>query len=378
MVMKKMIVLVGLALTMAFAAACGQIAEPKAAAMPATTESEEKDVKIEIDTNNLKDIYYAGGCFWGVEEYFSRIPGVYDVTSGYANGNTENPTYEEVCTEATGFAETVHVQYDPKIVSLNTLTEQFFKIINPLSKNRQGNDTGSQYRSGVYYADEADRMVIQQVFDAEQQKYDKEITTELLPLKNYYLAEDYHQDYLKKNANGYCHIDFGSLEDVKIEAQTGKVDPAKYSKPSEEALKSALTPEQYNVTQNAATESAFSGEFFDNHEAGLYVDVATGEPLFSSADKYDSGCGWPSFTKPIDPDVIIEHVDNSYGMARTEVRSRVGDSHLGHVFNDGPKDKGGLRYCINSLSLRFIPYAEMEQEGYGEFMPLCTVYGGEQ
>lgn len=374
--MKKTILVAMLAALLLFAAACGQGAGQ--AAMAKDTEMAEESVDtVKINTDNLKDIYFAGGCFWGVEEYFSQIPGVYDVTSGYANGNTENPSYEEVCS-GSGHAETVHVQYDPGVVSLETLTKQLFKIINPVSKNRQGNDSGSQYRTGVYYTDEADRAVIQEVFDAEQEKYDEEIATELLPLEAFYLAEDYHQDYLKKNPGGYCHIDFSSLSDVQAEAAGEiKVDPSKYTKPSDDKIKEMLTPEQYNVTQENGTEPAFSNEYFDNHEAGLYVDVVTGEPLFSSADKFDSGCGWPSFTKPIDPDVIVEKPDNSYGMMRTEVRSRVGDSHLGHVFNDGPAEKGGLRYCIDSVSIRFIPYEDMEEEGYGEFMPLCEVYGGD-
>jgi len=373
--MKKTILVIMLA-ALLLVAACGQGAGQTE--MAKDTEMAEESVDaVKINTENLKDIYFAGGCFWGVEEYFSQIPGVYDVTSGYANGNTENPSYEEVCS-GSGHAETVHVQYDPGVVSLKTLTKQLFKIINPVSKNRQGNDSGSQYRTGVYYTDEADRAVIQEVFDAEQEKYDGEIATELLPLEAFYMAEDYHQDYLKKNPGGYCHIDFSSLSDVQTEAAGEiKVDPSKYTKPSDEKIKEMLTPEQYNVTQEDGTEPAFSNEYFDNHEAGLYVDVVTGEPLFSSADKFDSGCGWPSFTKPIDPDVIVEKPDNSYGMMRTEVRSRVGDSHLGHVFNDGPADKGGLRYCIDSVSIRFIPYEDMEEEGYGEFMPLCEVYGGD-
>ncbi len=378
--MKKTILCVLLASVMLFAAACGQITNQtvKAEETSMAEETGGNEEAVQIKKDNLKDIYFAGGCFWGVEEYFSRIPGVYDVTSGYANGTTENPTYGEVCYQNTGHAETVHVQYDPDVVSLKTLTEQFFKIINPLTKDRQGNDVGSQYRTGVYYMDEADKEVIQKVFDLEQQKYDQKIAVELLPLEHYYLAEDYHQDYLKKNPGGYCHIDFSSLDDVQTESQPDevKVDASKYSKPSEEKIKEMLTPEQYNVTQEAGTEAAFSGEYFDNHEAGIYVDIVTGEPLFSSEDKYDSGCGWPSFTKPIDPEVIVEKEDVSFGMKRIEVRSRVGDSHLGHVFEDGPVDKGGLRYCINSLSIRFIAYEDMADAGYGEFMPLCETYGG--
>ncbi len=320
-------------------------------------------------TQELKDIYYAGGCFWGVEEYFSRIPGVREVTAGYANGKTENPTYEEVCSGRTGYAEAVHVRYDPATVSLKTLTEQFFKIINPLSLNKQGNDVGSQYRTGIYFVHESDKNVLAAVTAEVQKKYARPLAVELLPLINYCLAEEYHQDYLRKNPNGYCHIDFSSLKDLPLKKK-GVVNPGNYAKPPDAELKKRLTPAEYNVTQNAGTERAFSGKYWDNKEPGLYVDVATGEPLFSSADKYDSGCGWPSFTKPIDPAVIVRREDASLGMKRTEVRSRVGDSHLGHVFDDGPRDKGGLRYCINSLALRFIPYADLEKEGLGEFKEL--------
>ncbi|MCL1981448.1 MAG: peptide-methionine (S)-S-oxide reductase MsrA [Proteobacteria bacterium] len=320
----------------------------------------------------LRDMYFAGGCFWGVEEYFSRIPGVHEVTVGYANGAKENPTYEEVCSGRTGHAETVHVRYDPNGVSLKTLAEQFFKIIDPTSGNRQGNDVGSQYRTGMYYVNDADKMILAAVMADEQKKNDQPLTVELLPLKNYYLAEAYHQDYLKKNPGGYCHISFDSLKDLRTE-QEGLVDPSKYSKPSDEQLKKILTPEEYNVTQKAGTEPAFSGKFWDHKEPGLYVDVATGEPLFSSADKFESRCGWPSFVKPIDPAVVTEHDDDSYGIKRIEVRSRVGDSHLGHVFNDGPKDRGGLRYCINSLAIRFIPYEEMDKQGYGQLKGLVKI-----
>lgn len=323
-----------------------------------------EDYTAMIDKNNLKEITFAGGCFWGVEEYFSRVPGVYNVTVGYANGTTPNPTYKDVCSGKTGYAEAVRIQYDPKIVSLKTLAEQLFKIINPTSVNKQGNDIGSQYRTGMYYVNAEDSVVLKSVMAEAQKKYKKPLAVELAPLQNYYLAEEYHQDYLKKNPNGYCHISFDSLDEVKVEHRE-IVDPAKYTKPSEAELKKRLTKEEYNVTQEAATERAFSGKYWDQKAPGIYVDVVTGEPLFSSSDKFDSGCGWPSFTKPIDPATILEHEDKSFGMKRTEVRSRVGDSHLGHVFDDGPKDKGGLRYCINSVSIRFIPLEEMDAQGYG-------------
>lgn len=315
-----------------------------------------------FDTNNLKEIYLAGGCFWGVEAYMSRVFGVYDVTSGYANGNTDNPTYEQVSREHTGHAETVHVLYDPERVDLQKLLSYYFNIIDPTVLNRQGNDRGEQYRTGIYFTSEEDEKVIDQVVSKEQERYDDPIVTEVEPLKNFTLAEEYHQDYLEKNPNGYCHVEFDSLKSQEIPAL---IDSAKYPKPSDKVLKQKLTDAQYKVTQGNSTEAAFSNEYWDTFDPGIYVDVATGEPLFSSADKYDSGCGWPSFTKPIEPEVIIEKKDTSFNMVRTEVRSRMGNSHLGHVFDDGPKDKGGLRYCINSAAIKFIPEADMDAAGYG-------------
>ena len=336
-------------------------------AVNTASDIEDQDWRNNKETENMKEIFYAGGCFWGIESYFSQIPGVYDVTVGYANGKTEHPTYEEVCRSATGHAETAHIIYNPERVSLKELTEHFFIIVNPLSLNQQGNDVGSQYRSGIYYTDENDYEVVKAVIDEEQKKYKSPIVTELMPLSCYYLAEDYHQDYLVKNPDGYCHVDFSSLIDF---AQL--IDPDKYSKPSDKDIKAMLTEEQYKVTQHGDTEYAYTGEYDNFFEPGIYVDIVTGEPLFLSADKFDSGCGWPSFSKPIAPEVIVEYPDNSFGMSRTEVRSRVGDTHLGHVFQDGPEISGGLRYCINSASLRFIPYVNMEEEGYGELINLVT------
>ena len=317
----------------------------------------------------LKDIYFAGGCFWGVEEYFSRIPGVEDVTSGYANGMTGQPSYEEVCSGLTGHAETVHVRYNPDAVSLRTLAERFFRIIDPVSVNRQGNDAGPQYRTGMYYVDPADRQVLEAVMREEQSLYEAPLAVELMPLKRYDLAESYHQDYLRKNPGGYCHIDFNSLKDLPPSASPTEtaVETGSYTRPDPEILKQRLSPEAWSVTQKDATEPPFSGAYWDHAEPGLYVDVTTGEPLFSSEDKFDSACGWPSFSRPLEAAAVREREDVSFGMERTEVRSRVGDAHLGHVFDDGPVDRGGLRYCINSAALRFVPYADLDKEGYGAF-----------
>ena len=311
-----------------------------------------------IDASDLKTIYFAGGCFWGIEGYMEKIYGVYDATSGYANGKTENPTYEEVSTGETGHAETVKVQYEPKKISLEKLLSYFLMVVDPTSLNKQGNDEGTQYRSGIYYVNDSDRDIIVEKLKKEQKKYDDEIVVEVKKLNNFYNAEDYHQDYLVKNPKGYCHIDLSKANEVII-------DEDDYKKPSEDEIRKNLTDEEYKVTQESATEPAFDNEFWDNHKKGIYVDVVTGEPLFSSTDKFDSGCGWPSFSKPISKDVLKYNKDNSHNMERTEVKSRSGDSHLGHVFDDGPKEKGGLRYCINSAALKFIPLEKMDEEGYG-------------
>lgn len=329
--------------------------------------------QVEVNTANAREIYFAGGCFWGVDAYFSLVPGVIDTTSGYANGTVENPSYEHVCTGTTGHAETVRVRYDPDAVSLKVLVEHYFGLIDPLSVNRQGNDAGTQYRTGVYYADEADLPTLEAAFAAEAERAGQELAVELTPLTCFYEAEEYHQNYLDNNPSGYCHIDFSGLRAFVDDGLEGtSLDASAYEKPSEDTLRQQLTAEQFDVTQNATTERPFTGEYYDNFEPGIYVDVATGEPLFSSADQYDAGCGWPSFTKPIDPNVVSEWADDSHGMNRVEVKSRVGESHLGHVFNDGPADKGGLRYCINSASLRFVPLEDMDAEGYGDLKPLVT------
>lgn len=326
---------------------------------------------------NRKIIYLAGGCFWGVEAFMKRIPGIIQCEVGYANGNTNNPTYEDVCHHNTGHAECVKVEYNTEIISFANVLKAFFSIIEPTLENRQGNDIGSQYRSGIYYTDEKDIYTIFDVIKEEQTKYTKKIVTEVLPLDNYYRAEEYHQNYLDKNPNGYCHINLSKADDF-VKTMTAKnsntigeqIKHNDYHAPSKQQIKERLTSTQYAITQSNQTEAPFSSEYDALFDPGIYVDVVSGEPLFCSLDKFDAGCGWPSFSKPITKDVIKEKADFSHFMSRTEVRSQYGDSHLGHVFDDGPKDKGGLRYCINGASLRFIPYADLEREGYAYLKPL--------
>ena len=263
------------------------------------------------------------------------------------------------------------------------LLELYFKTIDPTSLNRQGNDRGTQYRTGIYYTDKADLPVIEKAVYALAREYKKPLAIEIKPLTNFYVAEGYHQDYLDKNPGGYCHIspelfemarkahpeqkkEIESSEAVKSD-KTG--DPV-YRKPDDARLKARLSPEQYAVTQKNATEPPFRNKYWNEYREGIYVDITTGEPLFISTDKFDSGCGWPSFSKPIQKGLIEERMDTSHGMRRVEVRSKTGNAHLGHVFNDGPREQGGLRYCINSAALRFIPKEDMEAQGYGEYLPL--------
>ena len=308
----------------------------------------------------MAEIYLAGGCFWGLEEYFSRIPGVEETAVGYANGQVETTNYQLI--KETDHAETVQVVYDPDKITLRAILLYFFRVIDPLSINKQGNDRGRQYRTGVYYLDEADREVIAQVFAEQEEQLGTRIVVELEPLRHYILAEDYHQDYLKKNPGGYCHIDVRDAEKPLIDA-------ANYEKPSQAVLRENLSEESYRVTQEAATEAPFSNAYDQTFEEGIYVDITTGEPLFFAKDKFASGCGWPSFSRPISKELIHYYQDLSHGMERIEVRSRSGNAHLGHVFTDGPQELGGLRYCINSASLRFIAKDEMEEAGYGYLLP---------
>jgi peptide methionine sulfoxide reductase msrA/msrB len=323
-------------------------------------QNEQKDTRI---------LYLAGGCFWGLEKYLSLLEGVAETEVGYANGKTPCPTYEDVCYYGTGHAETVKVTYRPEEISLEFLLNQYYKAIDPTSLNRQGNDKGTQYRTGIYFADPSEEAPIRRSIAKLQKTLAKPVAIEVGPLFQYCTAEEYHQKYLDKNPGGYCHIGPPLFSSAKnAHDPQAKLPVRSFDPPSKEDLRDKLTPLQYEVTQNNGTEPPFRNSYFDEHREGIYVDVTTGEPLFSSKDKFDSGCGWPSFTRPLEDRLVFEKRDTTHGMIRREVRSRLGDAHLGHVFEDGPRDQGGLRYCINSASLRFIPKEEMEREGYGRWL----------
>ena len=322
-------------------------------------------------TDGAAEIYLAGGCFWGTEFLLQNINGVENTEVGYANGATKNPSYHEVC-NGSGHAETVHVVYRPEKISLNELLEIFYRSIDPTLLNRQGNDRGIQYRTGIYFNNSSDAPVVEKSLQELQKKYSKPVVVECETIKNFYRAEDEHQNYLVKNPQGYCHVPRWLVDEQKKSAVVAEKNfprDKKYSKPDDATLKN-LTELQYAVTQEAATEPPYANEYDHEFREGIYVDITTGQPLFVSTDKFDSSCGWPAFSKPIDKNFLAEHVDKSFGMTRTEVRARASGAHLGHVFDDGPKEFGGLRYCINIASLRFVPREKMQAEGYGEWLNL--------
>ncbi|OCA81170.1 MULTISPECIES: peptide-methionine (S)-S-oxide reductase MsrA [unclassified Bacillus (in: firmicutes)] len=307
---------------------------------------------------------FAGGCFWCMVSPFDEQPGIIKVVSGYTGGHTENPTYEEVCSDTTGHYEAVQITYDPEKMSYETLLKQYWQQIDPTDAGGQFNDRGDSYRTAIFYHNEEQHRLAEDSKKelANSGRFQKEIVTKILPAGPFYRAEEKHQHYYKKNPFHYNLYKEGSGRARFIR------DNWKNTK-SDEQLRAELTPLQYEVTRNNATEPPFQNEYWDNKEEGIYVDIISGEPLFSSLDQYDAGCGWPSFTKPIQRHEMEEKLDTSYGMRRIEVRSKTSDSHLGHVFDDGP-GPDRARYCINSAALRFIPLDQLEEKGYGQYLSL--------
>ncbi|MDB5047032.1 MAG: msrA [Fibrobacteres bacterium] len=347
-----------------------------------------------IAPGRLGHATFAGGCFWCMESPFFKIAGVIDVLPGYSGGETANPSYEDVSSGTTGHAESVDITYDPSKASYSTLLEAYWRSLDPTDAGGQFADRGTQYRPAIFYRNAEQKRLAEESKArlAASKKYLKPIVVEITAFKAFYVAEEEHRHYAKRNPvryhayragsgrEGFIAKNYGidlpeapvipvNRDNDGVEEATAMAPEPKYVKPADNDLKITLTSEQYKVTQQCGTEKPFDNAYWDNHKEGLYVDVVTGEPLFSSKDKFNSGTGWPSFTRPLDPGHVKKATDESHGMQRDEVRSKIGDSHLGHVFTDGPAPTG-LRYCINSASLKFIPKENLAKEGYGEYAKL--------